>query len=793
MALKHDTQGFLTGDPMDLGRQMLNVLGDIRTDVQAIRKAVQIARPSGSVGRRSTTLAQSIRPERAAAIPQAPLRRADGLKPAVARDGGASGGIAHEAAIAAIRASKEIVKVNRERDKDGRFKKKDGAEEKKEEEKKQSGSSFVSRVAGRVANTVSASADGIQEADPMARAVGEIVGPLAKGYRMLAGDGERKSERGLLRRIFGVLTAFRKEETTYSKTANKTLKKIEGKPGAEGGGEGGGGGILGMLAGLLGGIPILGPLLSGGGKFFKGLMGAGKGLFGAGKGLFKKIPIIGPLISGALAAFDIFDSENDPKLSRRDKDKRAGKAYGGFSGGLGGMAAGAAIGTAIFPGVGTAIGGAIGAVLGSVWGEYIGEKIGGWVNDLRAFDIPGKIVGAWDTVTGAILKGWTALSDSIKRGWEVITGPIRAAHEAAVEKTSKAIETTVKNATAANDFIKRNTGVDVFSAAKSQVDAAMKAGGAVLDAGQGFGKKVRKSVAAGWGDAKDYLLPAAKAAGMDPSMLVKTAHGESGFNANAAPVARDKRRNRVRQFDGRMAMSSAHGYGQFTDDTWTGAINKYGAKYGIEGAGNLSKAEAAKYRTDKKIQASMLAEFTKDNIEKGRKYGGPDDDANVYAFHNLGDTDAIKILNALKKDPTMSVRDALLAGSDSDKARKHVASVISGNSSLYKNGKISVADAYRNFGKFMRRGEPFAVEARVSTGLASIRAAQVPPVEISSSLPRAPSVALPPPIPDAPPIETPLGSGSRQGPVSVTLPPSDPGQDVRDRGIAHIVTGGLSK
>lgn len=39
MALKHDAQGFLTGDPIDIGRA-LKVWDDIHEDVRAIRRAL---------------------------------------------------------------------------------------------------------------------------------------------------------------------------------------------------------------------------------------------------------------------------------------------------------------------------------------------------------------------------------------------------------------------------------------------------------------------------------------------------------------------------------------------------------------------------------------------------------------------------------------------------------------------------------------------------------------------------------------------------------------------------------
>jgi len=65
-------------------------------------------------------------------------------------------------------------------------------------------------------------------------------------------------------------------------------------------------------------------------------------------------------------------------------------------------------------------------------------------------------------------------------------------------------------------------------------------------------------------------------------------------------------------------------------------------------------------------------------------------------------------------------------------------------------------------------------------------------VQIASApSPRVPTFA-PPPVPaEAPPLIQPLGSNSNSNPT-VVMQSGDVGQDVRDRGIAHIVTGGLS-
>ena len=80
-------------------------------------------------------------------------------------------------------------------------------------------------------------------------------------------------------------------------------------------------------------------------------------------------------------------------------------------------------------------------------------------------------------------------------------------------------------------------------------------------------------------------MDAAQAVGVDAGVLARIAAFESGFNVDAAPIARDAERNRVRLFDGRMGISSAHGLGQFTDATWRDTVNRYGGAHGVAGAG----------------------------------------------------------------------------------------------------------------------------------------------------------------------------------------------------------------
>ena len=75
---------------------------------------------------------------------------------------------------------------------------------------------------------------------------------------------------------------------------------------------------------------------------------------------------------------------------------------------------------------------------------------------------------------------------------------------------------------------------------------------------------------------------------------------------------------------------------------------------------------------------------------------------------------------------------------------------------------------------------PIALQAPQAPVVASVQA---------PSVPSAPSVAAPP---EAPPVAVPLASNSQRPSVTIAQAAQDAGQDLRDRGIAHIVTGGLS-
>lgn len=204
-----------------------------------------------------------------------------------------------------------------------------------------------------------------------------------------------------------------------------------------------------------------------------------------------------------------------------------------------------------------------------------------------------------------------------------------------------------------------------------------------------------------WDKSKQHLVDAATAAGIDPGIMARIAGFESGFRTNARPVHPREVFNVFRQFDGVRAMSTGYGYGQFLDGTWKQMINTYGEKHGIANASTMTMREVndPKIRSDAAIQAAMLAEFTRENIQRGASLGGADADANVYALHNLGAGDARRFLKGLAENPNQPVNSILSV------------QVVRGNRSLYGDGSRTVAESYRVMGNTMRKFDDYAIEA----------------------------------------------------------------------------------
>lgn len=376
MALKHDSAGFLVGEPIDLGK-IPQYLLDIKRDIAAIKSA---------------TFSPSKRASQSAA------------------------------------ATQRAVVVMPQRASNGRFM---PSQNQKPVEPKRQASANVNALLQKLGNATRGGLNAAEQIDPAAQAAREVAEPMRRAVSLFRRDDNTPN--GLLRKIFKTLNIFQKEESVYNKAAKKSLKAIEEKTG---------GNVSTSHSSIIDKIPGIATLakMGVGGGLLGLLTKAGKGA----KGLFSRIPLIGSLLAGAGAAFDVFQSESDPNLSRAQKDAAAGKSIGGWSGSLAGIGAGAMAGSIAGP-VGTIVGGVVGGFLGDQAGQIIGEKFGTWVSDLRQADVPGKLVSKFQQ--------WTDGYD-FSKGFELWLERTRSNFTGAGHAVGEQLNDL-------NTYIDKNTGVNL--------------------------------------------------------------------------------------------------------------------------------------------------------------------------------------------------------------------------------------------------------------------------------------------------------------------------------------------
>ena len=931
MALQHDAQGFLAGDPIDI-RRALSVWDDIGRDVKAIRAA--IGRPTAQLANPANVAVKAandahIRP---AVVPNekkhadkamqvlVSLKQGNAIASPRARDSlgrfvrvekkpSADPAVKAVQEIASSKAKeKPVTPANR--DKKGRFENDDKSSKtnqpNSEDVPSAESRTFLDRLTHAVTNTATGATGALEDADPAVKAVQEIAQPLSRGYKMLAGDGAEKKKEGWYRRIYATLTGLRKDEDKANKLTIRSLKNLEDKP--VGGEEktgfwsgllktilGIGPAIGAALLALLSKLPVIGKFFGSGAKVVgaeaagagaaakvaaKGAAGvageAGVIAKGAGpvmKGFLKKLPLIGALFGAAGAASDIYSSETDDTLTRKEKDKNAGKATGGLAGTMAGGWAGASAGMAIGAlggpigvAIGGMVGGAIGMFLGDQAGQIIGDTIGGWVGDLRKADIAGHITMAWDSVTGVIagywetamgawdttvqavsgawdsvVKSFTSVADTIgkiwgdfvakaKAGWDSFTGLFKSAYDGlkalpiigpaiqmAEDATKKAttlvstVSTKVADAAGSGaSWVGKNTTVGkgavalsgaaeraynvTASTAGSALERVMPTGyrhkalfdgikggdslqdnGSYTDAEAAKIRDLKTSNANTSANAKggmsieiqDKIAAQSKKAGVDPVMMQKIAAMESGGNSNA------------------ISSTGAIGIMQMTGKTASGLgiKDRFDADQNIEGGIKLAQQNMAELSSAK---LPVTAE-------------------NIYMMHQLGPKAAKEVISGAasglaKSDMSAGTQKAMNLNYGAKSAT--AADYISTNKQALND---RYASATKNNSK---AGVPAASDATTVAAATPVtpQASAVPnappmPATITTAqvqtayapAPKVPKFSPPPTIAEAPAVVNPLGTGtdSRQQ-VVIASASTDVGQDLKDRRIAHIVTGGMS-
>lgn len=756
--LQSDSQGFLIGDVVTDIRRATDHLSGIRADVAAIKRAVLSAplnrintdnpgAPSGGSNARPSrerirdSSAQNSRIATPNGRPRDASRRflggsiAENAQPGsteVRADSGQLSMLSRAIREALPRHGEIATPGERTRDASGRFTgngvTSDDASSDSSADKKQG--NILSGFADRIATAVTASAAGAEEADPTIKAFQEVAQPLARGYQILSGTGGDKKERWF-KKIFKELNLFRKDETVFNRAANRSLHNIEDNPSS--GGDGG----QSFIGGLLGSISPW-------------VMAAITGIGGA-------------LLSGTTAALGVIFSP---------------------------------------------IGLAIGAAATIAWGLFTdeGQKFFG--------DVGAKVIAGWDDVVSAfapvsesISKGWDAVKggfDSLINGmvssWDAFAGflkdkfgiDIPAIFKPVVDMGKKAVESAADTVKKGADVAKKTveTGVDAVKQSSPKTTEAI---GNAWDKVKVGARNIKENATGKTAENKKIFEQELVRAGItDPKEMASymgIAEGETGFHT-LTESGRYKGGDRIRSVFGKRKdiVDRADEIGKMSAEDQYNTL--YGGEFGKKQLGNTEQGDGYKFRGRGFNQLTG-----RDNYKKiGAKIG--------VDLENNPD---------LLSDPAIAARVNIAYNKDRVKSGKSAGfdsylKATGGSEDSWGKKRKSYAE---NLARYEKYGIPQAegvqvAEAKTETPKAvNVSNAplyhQINPVvsgtktqTASSTSPRLPTFAAPPAIADAPPLIQPLSGQGADRNITVSLPQGDVGQDVSDRGIAHIATGGLS-
>jgi hypothetical protein len=631
--------------------------------------------------------------------------------------------------------------------------------------------------------------EGFEKVDPTVEASRELGGMIKAPLAAVGTVGKAVVGRGFsaasklpaapwYRRILKELHLFRGESSTFGLAETRVLKDIERKTG--GGSSGAKGGLLGMLGGGAAG------LLGKGGGLLMSLLGGGLKLGG---GLLKRLPILGALLAGGSALASIFgpdDPNKTPEQNRTDRFTGAGSGIGAIIGGGLGMFLGP-----------------VGALIGGVIGDKVGELVGAWLATVDWSKVGAQITGAWDGTVSWVKDEWKVVTDklagitkTVSDTWTSITTAIKsflkdkfgvdidalAAKAAQVAKpvTDKAKEIGGKVADGAKSAASA-VGNYLSDRGQKMVAPLARAGGSIMDWGESIYSKLDKGyrrkqsfdgIKGGDGlakygsytddeaarirelkqsgantsanlkggmpaDVRDKIVAASLKNGLDPKTMLEFASMESGGNANA------------------ISSTGAVGIFQFTGATASGV--------GIKD----------RFNVDQNIQGGM--QLANSNAAQLKKAGLPVNAANLYMMHQLGPGAAKEIIQGAKDGKSISQ----LSGATQQ--------AVSLN---YGAGSKTAADYLaKNSAALTDRGQ------KVVGDMSNLGPMPTPTVAAAAAPPPPPVPPAPVAPPPAPPtvaadIPQPLNT---PGPIDVRVSQDTTvGQDLSDRRLAQIATGGIS-
>ncbi|WP_227461712.1 glycoside hydrolase family 19 protein [Cupriavidus pauculus] len=617
------------------------------------------------------------------------------------------------------------------------------------------GSGLGSRLLGRFKGLSMPTAGDMDKVDPTlgaAREAGQLLAaPLkavsATGSFIGRGFGGKDAAVPWYSRIWSELRLTRRQSSAFDQAQTRSLKEIERKTG-EGSGA------------SKGGASIIGGLLGKGG----GMLGA---LVGGGKGLLRRLPLLGALFAGGSALASMFgpgDPMKSAEENRMDRFTGAGSGIGAILGG----AAGSLLGP-------------VGTVVGAMLGDKVGEMVGGWLAGVDWSEVGKTITTAWDTTVGFVRDTWNGVTKSATDAWngvaagakalikdklgidvDAVVDKAKAAGEALKEKAAPVVGAVQDSAKAAADYGKERVS--------RMAEPLGRAADGAVDTVKGFfggGSKGNKAalqrgmVAAGITDPKEQ------------AMFMANMDHESGGFRSLEESTKYKPAQFLKLFGKRAGLKTeAEAAELLSKGEAATAEAMYGGEWGKKNLGNTEAGDGLKFKGRGFTQLTGRANYAAaakatglDLLNNPELAADPDNAAKIATWYWQS-----------KK----GLADAGRAG-DVAAARKGV-----------NGGTIGLADVQAKYGKYMAEG-PIAAQTLTASAAAAppmTAAATVAPTFKATPQP----VAAPPPpsIPSTAEANIPERLNTRD-PVQVTVNDSRlAAQDVRDRRIAQIATGGVA-
>lgn len=852
MAIQHDNQGFLVGDLVEGSKNLLagqgttnRLLGGIKTDVSAIARALGVASRGGRSSGGSHPVAEPAGRGNSARGGAVGARSPGSASMSAQRTGGF--GVANARATVAPGGRDSRGRFVAGAGGAGKPGGVEGGGGGRLLDKLGSVADALKGMAG--------GGEQVDPALTALKEVKDVVAPLGRGAFALLGRSSAQKKESWYQKIWKSLTNIEKKPVGGSSGGMSTSdtgggssgffsslfgSMLGGKGKALAGGVAGGGllsSIFGRSKGIAGAAAAgeTGVAGAAAGLASKaGLLGkAGGALKGAG-GLLKRIPILGALIAGGGALASMFGSD-DPSKSADENRTEKYKGVGGSLGMVGGGMLGAAVGSLAGP-VGTVVGG----YLGSMGGEIIGEKVGEWTKTLVDSDIPGQMSKTWAITTAAMGAAWDSFATDTKSVWTETASKASEWWDSAKTAAEKVGTTLADAGNALNDFVKAKTGVDVKGAVTEHVEKMTEGAKSLYsDTKDAVGNAWDK--AKGWaGDAGGAVADAAVTAGsaMVPNTIKRAyragdaaaTQAKAGYDvargtptdspapsgavqslARGAGGAVGKGANWVlgqtsQQYEsgkgGAGTVSTGKGdnggasYGTYQLSSKMGTVDKFLGKSGyasqFEGLKPGSPEFDAKWKDVAKsdpafggAQHDFIKETHFDPAMAGLKKGGIDLSGRGSAVQDSLWSTSVQFGAGEDKGKKGAVPmfQKALAGKDVSKmSDPEIVSAIqdyklANNDALFKNSSEGVRSSTANRAS-SEKTALLGLNATTQVASAPSYVAQAIPSSVPTKLPSTPEVNIPAPSTEK---ERPLAVSIRQ-PI---------GQDMGDRSIAHIVSGGM--